>query len=1130
MPTYNRQASLRLRYRSSGWREVLPSVRGLATIILVVSLVVGAWRWITQPAGVVALQFTPHTIGSMPGLRGVLIKDVDGDEQTDIVTASQYGVKVWRQTEAWKFEWTLVTDKDSERVYADDLDEDGDVDLLITYASSTTGAEWFENLGEMEFTDHPLTGCGKQAVAAIGDIDGDGSKDMVTAGSSGDKRILIRWINDGSGSFTKTQLSADSGVKAVAIGDLDDDGYNDIVTGGSQGLQRWDTEDGYSWTRKDIQDDQEDQISLDIAKDESQEDVVIGGVDGSAVKLFRSNQYNTQTISEDVDGKTVVLVDMNNDTYLDAVVAAQDDNEVYWYRNTGDGEYERETLAAGLQSVYGVAVGDIDGDDDLDFVTGDLYEGDIQVYERTRTEPVAEKPSSIQQSTNGSGLVTFDVKVSDEDYDETRLRVQYSTDGVSWDKPWITKISTDNGEADIINRNGFQVGTSDGIDTDTNDDVTVTFTWDTKSILNTGGALTGEYTKVWLRALPRDDYSTGTHAVSDVFVVDNQAPTGVGGLKIVSFTNGSASMSWNKPADSSKYTYTIYYGTDSAAVLDKESDVWDGEDDERMDKTDTLDTVITGLKSNTAYTFKLYVTDIYGNETAASSVRGTSQTVTGSVTPTPTSTTATGTPTPTPKETTVQSATPAVEATPTSTPVPTSVKLPSTLEDNRAPVADAGTDQVVNPKALVVLDGSASYDPDVGDTGSLSYRWRQLSGSAVKLQSASTSQASLVAGSENDSYVFALTVSDTMGASATDTVTVAVRALATESTVPIAVGGETSPVPTQLPEPEETEPAFVRHVLKPADIVLFILSVLSTLVLVIERILRSWNSRTNRVPRAVLGGGRDSLQGKVIHYKTGEPIVGARIMIYDGEGKLRATEVTTDQGTFPTFFPAGQYTLGVKMTGFTFAPAAKAVVPENSIVYSGGKLTVQDPNQPLSIVIPMKPTAGEVSSMRVQVLHAWQSVQRWGRMLSWPLFLAGSLLNTALIFIVPSLSYLALEGLYIGLIIAKIALEVRMRPAYGLVRDAITHVSLDLAVVRLLEQKTNRLVMTRVTNSQGKFFALPPAGVYRVTVTKPGYASFSRDDVEIKSEHDTTLQMTADLMPIAPQTTRGLVGARAAVL
>jgi len=213
------------------------------------------------------------------------------------------------------------------------------------------------------------------------------------------------------------------------------------------------------------------------------------------------------------------------------------------------------------------------------------------------------------------------------------------------------------------------------------------------------------------------------------------------------------------------------------------------------------------------------------------------------------------------------------------------------------------------------------------------------------------------------------------------------------------------------------------------------------------------------------------------------------------------------------------------------AAASKNISPPGSILYTGGKITVRSADRPPTVIIPMKPSGAEVTGMRMRLLQGWQSLQRLGRILSWPIFLIGALLNTLLVFIAPSGLYLFVEVLYIILVLVKITLEIRVRPAYGVVRDAITHIPLELAVVRLFEGDTRRLVMTRVTNSQGKFFALPPAGTYTITVSKPGYATFTKSQIEIKSEHDTTLQMTASLMPIAPiATTTGLTRAKAQTL
>ena len=95
---------------------------------------------------------------------------------------------------------------------------------------------------------------------------------------------------------------------------------------------------------------------------------------------------------------------------------------------------------------------------------------------------------------------------------------------------------------------------------------------------------------------------------------------------------------------------------------------------------------------------------------------------------------------------------------------------------NQAPVASAGVDQTVRPRRLVVLDGSASYDPD----GSIAaYHWQQVYGPAVTLNNADQAQASFDAPLRpNTVLVFTLTVTDNEGAVSSDSSGARVRILA----------------------------------------------------------------------------------------------------------------------------------------------------------------------------------------------------------------------------------------------------------------------------------------------------------------------------------------------------------------
>ena len=95
--------------------------------------------------------------------------------------------------------------------------------------------------------------------------------------------------------------------------------------------------------------------------------------------------------------------------------------------------------------------------------------------------------------------------------------------------------------------------------------------------------------------------------------------------------------------------------------------------------------------------------------------------------------------------------------------------------NNQPPVANAGPDQEIAAGALLVLDGSDSYDPD---DDPLRYAWTQISGPRGELQSPSSAIATLQTPSPiaNDATLtFRLTVSDPY-VSASDEITVIVRA------------------------------------------------------------------------------------------------------------------------------------------------------------------------------------------------------------------------------------------------------------------------------------------------------------------------------------------------------------------
>lgn len=101
---------------------------------------------------------------------------------------------------------------------------------------------------------------------------------------------------------------------------------------------------------------------------------------------------------------------------------------------------------------------------------------------------------------------------------------------------------------------------------------------------------------------------------------------------------------------------------------------------------------------------------------------------------------------------------------------------------NAAPTADAGADRTVASGEPVTLDGTASSDPDAGDT--LTHAWTQTAGPEVTLSDATAAEPGFTAPAvaANDpaaELAFSLVVTDDKGnTSAADTVTITVSAAA----------------------------------------------------------------------------------------------------------------------------------------------------------------------------------------------------------------------------------------------------------------------------------------------------------------------------------------------------------------
>jgi WD40 repeat protein len=210
-----------------------------------------------------------------------------------------------------------------------DLDGDGDLDAVVGNGEHEEGNAVLLNDGAGTLVDSGQS-FGRVSGLALGDVDGDGDLDAFTVTGNRAGRV---WLNArGTCVDSGQRLSAVHGLK-VALGDLDGDGDLDAFVARQQ-------EPNMVWLND-------------------------GGLQGGTPGNFTdSGQSLWQGTSE-----YVTLGDLDGDGDLDALTAGFDEPANVWF-NDGTGVLNAGGQISELDPVRGIALGDADGDGDLDaFVT-----------------------------------------------------------------------------------------------------------------------------------------------------------------------------------------------------------------------------------------------------------------------------------------------------------------------------------------------------------------------------------------------------------------------------------------------------------------------------------------------------------------------------------------------------------------------------------------------------------------------------------------------------------------------------------------------------------------------------------------------------------------------------------------
>lgn len=341
------------------------------------------------------IQFQKHMLDSGAN-ESAAVMDVNGDGRLDIVSG-----EIWMEApklSGGKWIRHQFRQLNYENNYIDNfsdlpLDVNGDGKLdIVSCAWFGKKLAWWENPGKPDapWKEHIIDNSGSNEFCFLVDMDNDGkAHELMT--QYGDKKIPAAWWEVKNGQFVKHEISNVSYGHGIGVGDVNGDGRNDVLTAQGwleapadprQGNWKfhpdWKTDKALGFLHVlDVNGDGRKDIVSTNAHDYG-----IFWMEQQADGSFKQNMIDSAWSQ----AHAMTMVDLNGDGQMDFVTGkrhwahdhdpgAQDPLGIYWYefRKSTDGkklDWTRHIIDYGGRTGAGmqIPVVDIDGDGDLDIV------------------------------------------------------------------------------------------------------------------------------------------------------------------------------------------------------------------------------------------------------------------------------------------------------------------------------------------------------------------------------------------------------------------------------------------------------------------------------------------------------------------------------------------------------------------------------------------------------------------------------------------------------------------------------------------------------------------------------------------------------------------------------------------
>ena len=327
-----------------------------------------------------------QTLGSYSS-RAVALGNVDNDADLDALIGNNGANKLWKNNGAGVFTDSGQTVGTGGTFDVELADLDGDTDLDAFFANGSTSGDpnevWL-NDGLGNFTDSGQNLDDDYSFSVVlFHCDGDADLDAFVGNNTGQPNRL--YLNNGAGIFSDSgQDLGIGGAISVAASDLDGDTDLDLFLANINQPEQVFWNDGacqFEDSGQLLGGSAAESVDLGDIDGDGDLDAVVGGY-GGITRVFRNDGLGSFTDDNQWLGNgfgpatlALRLADLDGDDDLDlwtalccsGGVAADDPGDRIWL-NDGGGIFTDSGQALGSESTLGGALGDVDGDLDLDIV------------------------------------------------------------------------------------------------------------------------------------------------------------------------------------------------------------------------------------------------------------------------------------------------------------------------------------------------------------------------------------------------------------------------------------------------------------------------------------------------------------------------------------------------------------------------------------------------------------------------------------------------------------------------------------------------------------------------------------------------------------------------------------------